>query len=310
MKQKHLMIVFVVLLGILVGNYFFNRDHNERTFNRDMITVDTSVVSAITFYPKSNNFEEVKLFKESEIWKVSYNGKAFPAGKSAIQSVLTQLSGIVPKRVAAKTKDSWIKYEVTDSTGTRIKVESDGKEIADLIIGKFSYNQQMGSSSSFLRRNGEDEVFEVDGFLSMSFNRPGSSFRDNQIIFADKSSWNRITYSYPGDSSFVLSGTNGFWMVNGMPVDSIKTANYLSSLARLGSPEFIEDDQIHPNIMNPQYMILIEGDGMEKINLSSFYLDETRNKVLISSLNKGAMFDGNASGIFDRTFVNAAYFKP
>lgn len=297
----------MLLLGAFLANHFFNKDAGETTMISDIAVIDTAAVDALIFYPKDYNFNEIQLKKEGDKWNVHYDNRKVVASSTAIQSILAQIAVLKPKRMVAKSNTSWEKYEVTDSTGIRVKVNEDGAEVADLMIGKFIYNQQTGSGTSFLRRYEDQEVYAVDGFLNMAFNREPGSFRDNQLIYKDAAAWNKITFSYPGDSSFVMMKENGYWLVNGQATDSLASAAYVSSLSRLGSTAFLDDAAI--NVASPQFSISIEGDGMiEPIKLNSYNLGGEMTSVVTSSLNKDGMFDGHVSDLSLRTFVGIDKF--
>ena len=302
MKQKYLIIVFVVLLGVFFLNKYFLQEKTEKTFITDLIQADTARVDAIYIYPKNFGHEEVKLYKKDGTWRVKYADKDFAAGASSVQQVLTYVYGLTANRLVSKSNKNWDRYEVTDSLGTRVKVQQDGEQIADLVIGKFNYNQQSGNGNSFIRLYDQKNVYSVSGFLSMAFNKDPSSFRNNQLIYADKFKWNRVTFTYPGDSSFVLTKENEHWMVNGMPTDSLASANYLSSLSRLGTTEFY-DEEVNSDLMSPTYSIKIEGEAIQTIELNSYYISEMYPHILTSSMNTENHFNGDPNDIFKRTFV-------
>jgi hypothetical protein len=306
MKQKHLILVFLVLLGVFLANYYFNKDKDETTMIADLALIDTAEVSAMIFYPKESDFQEMKLEKAGDKWRLKYGNKDVAASSTAVQSILTQLNFLKPKRLAAKSVNSWEKYEVTDSLGTRVKIQENGEQVADLMIGKFIYNQQTGAGTSFVRRYEEDEIYAIDGYLNMAFNRKAEAFRDNQLVYTDAASWNKLTFNYPADSSFVLMKQDGYWFANGQPTDSMAVASYVSSMSRLGTTVFLDDADISATA--PEFNITIEGDAMMPIELYSYNLGPARSSVMTSSMNEDGLFDGTASDLSTRTFVGINKF--
>ena len=140
MKQKHLIILFVVLLGIFLINKYAFKDRKEKTFDTELISVDTAKVDAVYIYPKSFNHKEIILKKENGKWRLKYDDKNVSAGSSTVQSILAQINNLTANRLVSKTSKNWEKYEINDSLGTRVKIEQEGELLGDLTIGKFNYN--------------------------------------------------------------------------------------------------------------------------------------------------------------------------
>ena len=281
MKSKTLIIIFAVLIVILGINYFMEKQQGDRTLLGDLVEADTSALTAISIYPKSNGKQEIRFEKEGDEWILVFEDKKVTADKNTLQSILREIQDLKPSRLASSSESKWEKYEVTDSLGIGVKIEVDGDVIADLIFGKFDYNQQTRKAVSYVRLTGKDKVYAVDGYLSMTFDRDIESFRDRSLIMADQMQWTRVTYSYPGDSSFVLiKGDDGRWLADGMMVDSLVCANYLSSMARLGGSVFVDDFDISQN--TPSHTITFEGENMEVITLNAYPAAPVHGHVLNS----------------------------
>lgn len=308
MKSKTLIIIFAVLIVILGINYFVEKQKGERTLLGDLVEADTSDLTAITVYPKMEGKKKIRFEKDGESWVLVQEDKKLAADKNAMQAMFTEIQNLKPSRLASSSEDKWEKYEVTDSLGMRVTMEANGKINADLIFGKFDYNQQTQKAASYVRIKGKDKVYAVDGYLSMTFDRGSESFRDRSLIMADQLQWTRVTYSYPGDSSFVLQkDTTGHWFADGMPVDSITCANYLASMARLGGSVFVDDFDIAQNI--PSHTMTFEGENMDVITLNAYPADPVHGHVLNSSENPNTVVSGN-NDLFNRTFVPITRFFP
>jgi uncharacterized protein YneR len=180
-----LIIILIVLLGIYGAVRF--APSKERTFRDKVMTFDPSGVTGISIQNPGKPPVEIEL--SSGNWMVKDNGQEFPADSNSIRGMLKQLSDLPTKRYAGKGKDAWKKYEVTDSAGTLVTLRFSGKKTAQVYIGKFSYSmpkdqqqqqqyrQQQGDMTTFVRLADEKDVYAVDGFLKMNFNRDASQFR-------------------------------------------------------------------------------------------------------------------------------------
>lgn len=284
------------------------RDKGESTLRAYLIDVDTSEISGMYLYPTANDFKEIKFFKEGNNWKIDNDGSIIMADNNTLKSMMVELGGLRVVRLASNNKDKWAKYEVTDSLGTKVKIESDGKIVSTIILGKFDYNQETRVASNYVRIEGEDRVYVANGYASMSFNRDLASFRNRSLIETDISGWNRITYNYPGDSSFVLVMTDGYWMADGLATDSMATANYVSSLSRLGGSGFVDNADI--NLSQPQFSVVIEGANASPITIEAFADYSTEDFIIVSSENSEGKFSGLAGDLFSRIFVGKSKFAP
>ncbi|HED38522.1 MAG TPA: DUF4340 domain-containing protein, partial [Ignavibacteria bacterium] len=168
-SNKKLVIVFAALLLIVVVMFIFDSNPNESTFKKNIVDINKSDVTSISIYPGVNNHKEVKLFKVGNKWKVTLNNnKTADVPQEKIDGLLRVLTQIKPKRVAAKEPIKWKEFQV-DTSGTQVKVFEDGDLVLDIVIGKYVFKQPR-SLSSFVRLSDEEEVYEVNGILSITFN--------------------------------------------------------------------------------------------------------------------------------------------
>jgi hypothetical protein len=159
--------------------------------------------------------------------------------------------------------------------------------------------------NTFVRLYNDTDVYEVDGFLDMTFNQGANSFRDGTIINADFNNWTQLQFNYPADSSFQLIKTGDDWLINGVKADSSKTANYLRRLSKLSNSSFI--DNFSPEtFINPTYLLNISTADLQFIEIKGFV--NTEQYVINSTENPEANFDGNSVG--KTIFVGKSEFLP
>jgi len=297
-------LVFVVLLLVVALLFFFDSGKNERTFREVLVDIDTSAVTQMLIFSKANNYQPVKVFKENNKWQVELkNGKTASVSGQKISQTFSELISIVPKRLAARNKEKWNEFQV-DSAGTQVQI-FEGKDLTlDIVIGRFNYQQQPQSISTYVRLHKDVDVYEVDGFLALTFNKDADAFRDGTVIKDDFNSWTQLQFDYPADSSFTLNKLNNKWYVNNIATDSVKTAAYLRKLSNLSQSKFVDDVRIQTE-QKSMYKLTISNDKLEFIDVSA-YVDST-NYVIISSENPEAKFDGKSFGstvfVSNRTFL-------
>jgi hypothetical protein len=303
-SNKKLGVVFVVLL-VLTIIFIFTDGKKERSFRTELVEIDTASVDEILIYPKTTNYKEVKLFKDDADWKVLLeDGSSVTAPKSKIDNLLSSLLKVKPNRLAARGSEKWKEFEVTDSLGTRVKVVEDGDVTLDIILGRFAF-QQPRTMNTFVRLYNDTDVYEVDGFLSATFNQNADNYRDNSVITGDHNNWTNLTFKYPGDSSFALVKMNDMWFLNDEPTDSTETVKTLRSLERLSNTNFVDASRI-PQNSNPQYKVTIQGEMMEDIVVNGFQADSII--VVNSSLNSESYFDATKNNFTEKIFPSQKKF--
>lgn len=300
--MKRMTIVLVILVIILAFVKIKEYKQGDRSFKSELVSVDSAMVNCIEIQPKKST-ETVKINRKGNKWMIDLGNKSVQAEASMPNELLKILVSLKPTRVAATTKDKWAEYELTDSLASRIKVWDNKTKLADFLIGKFSYNQQNQSITSFVRNSSENEVYAVDGYLSMMFNRDIDTFRDNNILIGDPKEWTRLEFNYPADSSFVLEKLNNIWMIDGQPADSIKVQAYFSKISRLNDDAFYDD--VLSDSEHPDYRVEIEGEHFSPIEIKSFTLND--DLVTLSSQNLGNQF--NSDKVKLTLFVPKETFK-
>ncbi|MDH3268872.1 MAG: DUF4340 domain-containing protein [Ignavibacteria bacterium] len=287
MNNKNLAIIFGILavIGFLI--FIFQGGKNERTFRDVLVDVDTTLITEILIYPKSQSHKEVKLYKDNEGWRVTLpSGGTAKVADERMSSLFAQLLAIKPKRLAARDEKKWSELQV-DSTGSRVKVFQDSKLTLDLVIGRFSF-QQPRTMNTFVRLYYDKDVYEVDGFLDMTFNQGANIFRDGTVIKSDLNNWQQIQFVYPSDSSFQIVKSGNNWLLNGRPTDSLKTVNYLNRLANLSNDSFIDDVKIN-STATPTYSLNITTNDLKFIEVKAF--QDSTSFIIHSSQNSEAWFD-------------------
>jgi len=302
---KSLLIIFGGLLVFMILLQIIRRSGGERNFKDKLFEVYTAKVSAIIIKPRSEK-TEIRLVRSGNVWTFTTKNKTYKAEKTVIEGMLLELSRMKAERIAATDKSDWAQFDVTDTLSTRVKAEQGGKLVADFLVGKFSYQQSNQSAYTYVRLYNEDEVYAVNGFLAMSFNKSVNDLRNKTLVNVNQKDISRLTFSYPADSSFTLSKSNKFWNINGEKADSTKVASYLSSVANLSGYNFVDDAVLQ----GPQaFLLKIEGNNFPPLELKAFVSDTTNHYFITSNLIPDARFSAAKDNLIKRFFVGARQFK-
>ncbi|MFK7907604.1 MAG: DUF4340 domain-containing protein [Chitinophagales bacterium] len=196
-SSNTLLIAVVGLLAALVALMLLqDSKKGKSSFKEEIVAIDTDAITAVYLYPQSNGGQEVKIAKDGTgNWTVTDETGATQPGDSAkINGLIGMIEMVKPERVVSKNKDKWAEYQVEGSEATRLKVMEGDKTTLDLFVGKFTVGQpktppgggdprqqmqqqqQRPELTSYVRLEGENEIYAVDGMLSFSFNQGASSF--------------------------------------------------------------------------------------------------------------------------------------
>jgi len=237
LSTKNLLIIFGLLIVVFAITQFTKRDNRSKSLRSELVNLDTAVVDKIVI---SKGFEEVTLSKE-EKWKVSVGDQMKNTRSEAVSKLINNLNTIKPSRLAAKSKESWSEYQVTDSAATKVSVYDGSSVLLDILIGKLGVEGQQ-NFYTYVRLSEDDETYVANGFMGMSINASSSGYRENEVIRLKKDSLTSITFDYP-DSAFVLTKSDK-WLMNGQEADSASVASYIGGLSYTNSTKYYDEDII------------------------------------------------------------------
>jgi len=303
-----LLIILVILLGAIGVVKLMDSKQGERNFRSELVEIDTSKVTAIHIYPKSLPGEVVRLSVESDKWKIKVNEKSVSTEKSMVPRILNELIGLKPKRLAGKTAERWKDFQV-DSLATRVEVYEGDKKTLDLVVGKFSFQQNSNNMETFVRLAAEEETYTVDGFLDPTFNNGTDHWRDKTIIKGDKGEWISLSFTLPALGSYQLQMQDSVWKIGGEVADATEVDNYLNALSQVSGASYADDIE-ESALGTPDYMLEIANKQGDKIKVDGFVKDE--KQILRSSLNPESLFnvEAGAANLFETIFVDTSKFFP
>ena len=310
---RFLVIILAVLLLVLIIQQLTDSRSRDRNFAGQVMDIDTSKVSQIVFENKTGTARKTVVTKTGGSWKVTRDGVEYRADRQAVRNILTELTGLKPERMAATGKDKWVEYELADNMGLHITLKSPRKTLAGIVIGKFSYHQptnpydRQGKLISYVRRADNDEVFAVNGFLRMTLSDDLSTLRDKYLIRQSVyDNFTTLTFTYPGDSSFILTRQGNRWLADGIMTDSASVVRYLDNITPLNSSYFAD---IPPGSNTHSHMLSVEGTNLpSRIEIMAFPADSANQYLITSSQNPGTVFSGREKNLFSTIFRSKSSF--
>ncbi|GAB4282242.1 MAG: hypothetical protein Kow0068_06860 [Marinilabiliales bacterium] len=313
-KNKiYLAVVFIVLLGLVLFFKLTNTYKQNSNYKSLLVSFLPEDVSSIEIISKNEPEKVLKITKSGNVWQLQKEDKSFTGDTAIISQMLQNINNLKANYVASTNIDDHAKYQLTDTNATRIILKGVDKTIADLYIGKFDYIQpdnpydRQGKMISYVRLADDNTVYAVDGFLRMNINADINTYRNHNLFYNTDVDLTKISFNYPGDSSFVLAKKDNKWYVNDSLADSNKVNSYLSRLKYLSSSYFMEEPVARKQ---PSYSVLIEGNNMpSSVKIDAFPADTINKYYINSSFNPEAYFSGEKNKVFESIFKRKEYFK-
>ena len=306
-NSKWLIIAFVALLALVLINQLVKNSKGESTLRSTLVEATAEEIQAISFYDKGAGSAEIKVVRRDEGWIIESGKQEYNADNELIANMLNEVTTLKPNTLVATEKDQWAEYDVSDTSAIHVVLHGEKKTIADLFIGRFSYNQQNRKPTTFVRTAGDKKVYSVEGYLSMTFNRDINSLRNKSLFRGNRNDISRIVFNYPGDSSFILSKEGVTWFIDGSPVDSTATINYLNNIVYVIGSDFVDSYDLS-TYQGDVYKMTIERNNLPSVEMTAYRQDP--GCLVTSSENKGTIFRDGTFALYNKIFKGPAHFQP
>ncbi len=274
-----LVIVFTTLLLVVFADKFLVSDKSERTIDKSLFQIDTSLIDKVTMETKADFFKEVTLYKNEKGWNVKNEKFDLPAEQAPVLQIFEQLANMKVLRLAATNEQKWSDYMVEDSGSTKLTLWKGNETLMKLVIGKFSF-QENQKALTYVRLEDAMETYAVDGFLAVLFSQGVNGYRRGRFTSESNDNWTSINVEMPGDSGFVLNKSGEQWFAD-TEIDSTTIHSYVNRITNLKTMSFAAG--FKPG-READYQIEIMRENDAKIVVSAFQVGQD-DYVLQSSLN-------------------------
>lgn len=316
-NNKNLFYILGILVIILIMTFILKVPGRRATLRSSLVSFDTMAVSKIDIIPKSSSGSPFEFIKQNNSWSVRQGNIISKPTDGAVQNIFNEVLSIKPQSLAAVNESQWKEFDLTDSLATRIKfLNNKDKVLADILLGKFSYKQVTNpygysggnniEGTSYVRINGQKEIYAVDGFLSFTISGKFSDWRDKSLIRCRKEDILTVKFVFPGDSSYTLSKKDSGWFVDDKKADSTTVASYINSLAYINGQDFADDFK---PVLNPEYQVIIEGNNLLNSSVKCYRGGTYVEYILGSNLNPDVYFASKRNGIFEQVVKSKKYFQ-
>ncbi len=261
-KTLSLLFAGSVLLALLTSWGWSSS--SSAAFQEELLAVDTAQVQAV--HIDRSDGSSLRLRRADNGWTVTPNdgSEKYSASPQAIDRLFSTLPSLRVNAVATRQPEKHARYGV-DSTGTRVTLlDADDEPLGQLYVGQTQMQrpqsggsrqqlrrQQRGSLITYVRPDGQPDVYSVEAPLRSVVGRPLTDWRDKQIWAVDRSKIRRIEFDYPADSSFTITrlapsdtastATPDSWISEEDTLDAGAVSPLLRTLASPRASGFIND---------------------------------------------------------------------
>jgi len=296
MNNKTLAIVLGVLVAVFAISQF-TASNKSRSFDPNVLTVDEGSVDAleVTIAGGSTSL----LSKKEGQWYVSNGSQEFLADEFAVTSVLGELESVKAKKVVARSEEKAVGFETNEAAATRIVAKRGNEVLADVNIGRFSFDQQSRQPISYIKKSNEEETYLVQSFLAMSMKKDFNSLRDKSFLALNKADIQVLQISTPISDMSISPNGNNWETTDGIALDSSGVQKFLDGLADLKGTTFSEGADSR---MADYTMTISLKDGTQSTITASKF--EEDNYILYSSAHPQNVFESNQTGLFKKVFTD------
>ena len=316
MNNRKLLIVFISGMVLLLAGNFFRKNRNA-SFDPQIVALDTSAIDRIRFEANGQMPEVYELKREGESWVAEKGGIGEPqrgsfgvtVGRGEIEGILRVLYHLEGQRIVTRDRSKHAELEIDDAQATHVQIWAKGKQVADLKVGGFRFDQMARTASTYIRKGDEDDVYVIDGFTGMGLKTRFDQFRDKKLVKSSAEDLTQLEWSRVGGSNQKIQKDNGTWYYAGMEaVDSTAFASYLTGLVNVQGAYFSDLASADGLTMTEQ--LTLYGNNMEAPTvIRAFMPQDTTHDVLIhSSANPSSVFTSDSAGLYKRIFTDLRPF--
>lgn len=229
---KRLAIGLATLIVLWLIAAWFRSDPESGSGTFALPVVDSGLVDSIVI---EKSAEQLTLRRGDGGWTV--NG--YRADSAAVSSFLALFGQEVPADLTAMNPSSHERLEVDEALGRRVLIFQEGDRSSELIVGKRGASFQ----NVYVRRPGQDRVYEVQANLSTHVDRALDDWRSKRVAFIEADSVGEVTIRRDGESMTIRRASDSTWTVNSAEADAAEVRRLLDLLAPLNAAGFPQPAQ-------------------------------------------------------------------
>jgi hypothetical protein len=266
MKFKNTLILFILLVvlivaAVIIENPFSKKSEQKSEEEITALFPGFKIENASKIEIKQMGSESILEKKEGK-WIVS-SANNFPADSDAVQKLLENIRDFKTKEIVSKNTKKQNLFQVNDMMGIGVKVSDfKGNLLGHVYVGKNGPNFM----TTYIRKEGSDNVILADGYLKTIFDKGRTSWKDMNIFKLDQNLIEYIRMESPTGKIVCEKDPKGIWMVK--------------------EPEVFEADKETVDKIAETLATLSTNDYPEKKELSAYGLDKPESNITFRTKDK------------------------
>ncbi len=305
--------ILLLLIALLVGYGLLQRywAQSRPSFRTELLQIDTAAVDLLQITDLSTQTEFL-IRRLGNRWLINQANVNTPADQAAINHLLGSLVGLETRYLAEAEPKRWKVYELAAGQGTRLGVYVNNQLQEAFIIGTNYYNRQTETAVSYVRLDGQREVYAVDG---ERLNRKSLQFDrviDKRVLTLDPATVTQFSVQL-ADSTYVFTRQKQHWLLNAfLPLREKPIRSFLHQLADLKANTLATDfDELQADSLFHHRLIVETTDPTADYQISC-YRDSTRQLPFIihSSQYPDSWWATDSSSLFQAISPDWLNFLP
>jgi len=293
MKVKTTVILFGIFIILLVFVYLIEGplSQRERKKAKEVTALfpDFDKTSAVTIEVKGPS-QQASLEKKEEEWIIN-NTNGFTADPPSVNAALDAVKNFTRENIASKKAEKQGLFEVTREKGVEVKVsDANQKLLAHFYIGKTGPD----FFSSYLRKEGSDEVILANGSLRGIFDKSTKNWRDKTIFDIPAHAIIQLTLITPTHEIVLAKDEQGNWQITSPEKAKAKKEEVeamVNTFASLKALDFAEDENLEKyQLDTPQTTIKAIVEGKEEKQLLIGKKHEEKSHYYVKNQSKKTIF--------------------
>lgn len=290
--------VLTIIFGVLVAAFLLSKmlgGNKSRSFDPQIVQINSEEITELIIAAPGT--EPATVQKEQGQWIVSNGANSYKANETVVSSMIREMSSIEADKVISRSLENAAKYGTDGDSGTKITAKSDAQILTEIIVGRFSFNQQTRQPISYVRLSDEDETYLIGSFMASSLNKDFNGLRDKSLLSLTPSEINSIQYKSDNQEFSLDLGMDNNWITsNESAVDSASVAQFLNTLSNKSGVQFT--DTSAPS--NSGESIRFNSQG-SSIQVFATMIDEDKY-VIYSDQHPDNIFESTGSSIYQQIF--------
>lgn len=275
MKTFRNTIIMFVILGVLVGYYYYSKAAKKPTPSDNIISISENKLSSIDINDADNEISIVKSGKSFKVVKpIDYAADSISASDAF--SSLSQL------KYSRKLTDTDLKKYGLDKSDFTITASSNSGDTEKLIVG----NKSPVGNSYYVKSSKAPYIYVVDASSIEKFQLTGDTlfnYLSKDIYTISKDKITKVTYKDSSGTRYMQKDKSGKWVLNGSTISSSNSDKLLDDIVLL-SPTGIDINKKVSGNVSGFTLTISDGSKNEEVKFmtddnANYYIEKDGNQI-------------------------------